>query len=139
MKIRKGLEMGTSIRAAIRPWANDISLLVTAPMDGVPGVLPSQRGIGRLAIIELIEDAGAICEPTCTINRTEAQVLMDDLWACGIRPTEGAGSAGSLKATERHLEDMRRIAFELLIEKPERIEVREESISDRMGKGPDVL
>lgn len=39
----------------------------------------------------------------------EAQVLMDSLWSCGIRPSEGTGSAGSLAATERHLADMRAI------------------------------
>lgn len=32
-----------------------------------------------------------------------AQLLMDDLWRCGIRPSEGAGSAGHAAATERHL------------------------------------
>lgn len=48
---------------------------------------------------------------TGCIGLNEAQVLMDDLWNCGIRPTEGTGSAGSLRATERHLEDMRKLVF----------------------------
>jgi hypothetical protein len=48
------------------------------------------------------------------INHAEAQHLMDQLWSCGIRPTEGQGSAGSLAATERHLKDMQTIAFKLL-------------------------
>lgn len=39
---------------------------------------------------------------------------MDQLWNCGLRPTEGSGSAGSLAATQRHLEDMRKIAFNTL-------------------------
>lgn len=39
----------------------------------------------------------------------QAQVLMDDLWTCGIRPTEGKGSAGAMAATEKHLKDMRAI------------------------------
>ena len=30
---------------------------------------------------------------------------------CGIRPSEGSGSAGSLAATERHLHDMRALVF----------------------------
>lgn len=38
--------------------------------------------------------------------------LMDDLWVCGLRPSEGSGSAGALAATERHLGDMRRIVFD---------------------------
>lgn len=41
------------------------------------------------------------------LGRENAQVLMDDLWRCGVRPTDGAGTAGSMRAVERHLEDMR--------------------------------
>lgn len=48
------------------------------------------------------------------IDHSSAQVLMDDLWQAGLRPSEGSGSAGSLKATENHLKDMQRIAFKLL-------------------------
>lgn len=41
-----------------------------------------------------------------------AQFLMDRLWECGLRPTEGSGSAGSLAATQKHLEDMRALVFD---------------------------
>jgi hypothetical protein len=44
----------------------------------------------------------------------QAQQLMDELWQCGLRPTEGSGSAGSLAATERHLKDMQLVAMGLL-------------------------
>jgi hypothetical protein len=37
---------------------------------------------------------------------------MDELWHAGIRPTEGAGSAGAMAATQRHLEDMRTLVFQ---------------------------
>lgn len=43
-----------------------------------------------------------------------AQHLMDMLWQCGLRPTEGAGSAGSLAATQAHLKDMRAIVSKQL-------------------------
>lgn len=36
-------------------------------------------------------------------GRAPLQVLMDDLWRCGVRPTEGAGSAGHAAATAKHL------------------------------------
>ena len=49
-----------------------------------------------------------------TIDRSEGQELMDTLWTCGIRPTEGAGTAGSMRAVENHLKDMQKIVFELL-------------------------
>ena len=45
------------------------------------------------------------------ITPTEAQALMDSLWECGIRPTEGTGSAGAMAAVQRHLEDMRTLVF----------------------------
>lgn len=57
------------------------------------------------------ETEGNYVAPTMTLHREEAQRLMDALWEVGLRPTEGSGSAGALAATERHLADMRRIAF----------------------------
>ncbi len=47
-----------------------------------------------------------------TINYQAAQRLIDDLWNCGLRPSEGSGSAGALKATQGHLADMRKLVFE---------------------------
>ena len=52
--------------------------------------------------------------PTIEVKSDTAQQLMDQLWTCGVRPTEGTGSAGSLKATEAHLDDMRVIVFNKL-------------------------
>ena len=52
--------------------------------------------------------------PAFRLLRDEAQELMDQLWYVGIRPTEGTGSTGSLAATQKHLEDMRKIAFNQL-------------------------
>lgn len=52
--------------------------------------------------------------PTVTLRDEMAQQLMDELWAAGLRPTEGTGSAGSLAATERHLKDMQTITMGLL-------------------------
>ena len=54
----------------------------------------------------------AIQEPIARLRTTEAQQLMDDLWAAGIRPTEGQGSAGAMSATQEHLKDLRRMLFE---------------------------
>lgn len=77
------------------------------------------RSIGELTMKEcpiggLLPEGSRI-----PLSDTAAQVLMDELWNCGVRPTEGTGSAGSLKATENHLEDMRDIAkksVDLLLE-----------------------
>lgn len=56
----------------------------------------------------------AISAPTFSMDNDVAQGLMDELWRCGLRPSEGSGSAGSLAATERHLKDMQAIALGLL-------------------------
>ena len=53
-------------------------------------------------------------EPFLSMDNHDAQSLMDQLWDCGYRPTEGTGSAGALAAVEKHLKDMREIAFNTL-------------------------
>lgn len=58
-------------------------------------------------------DEELMCEQEATmrLRPDEAQQFMDELWRVGIRPTNGAGSAGQMSATEKHLEDMRRLVF----------------------------
>jgi hypothetical protein len=50
-------------------------------------------------------------EPTLSLKPETAQQLMDELWNCGLRPTEGTGSAGAMAATQAHLQDMRTLVF----------------------------
>lgn len=50
--------------------------------------------------------------PPIMLEQTAAQKLIDTLWDCGLRPSEGSGSAGCLAATQRHLEDMRTLVFD---------------------------
>lgn len=60
----------------------------------------------------MVERSSATYSPPCaTLNEAEGQVLMDSLWDAGIRPAAGHGSAGERAAMEKHLDDMRRIAF----------------------------
>lgn len=65
------------------------------------------------AIFSPIED-GSYRRTFLSLKIKDAQSLMDQLWDCGLRPSEGSGSAGSLRANERHLADMQRISFDLL-------------------------
>lgn len=58
-----------------------------------------------------VEVDGSVPPATLTVSPQQAQQFMDALWQCGLRPTEGSGSAGSLAATERHLADMRALVF----------------------------
>jgi len=88
------------VRAVSAPWHGGVELLVRqGDAFGTNITMETKAG-------------GAPVGPTLTIKMDEAQTLMDDLWASGIRPTEGTGSAGSLRATEKHLADMRRLVFD---------------------------
>lgn len=57
---------------------------------------------------------GALVEPFMTLTPDAAQQLMDELWQCGLRPSEGEGSAGQAAAMQRHLDDMRTLTFHAL-------------------------
>ena len=65
------------------------------------------------------EDVGKVIYPTFSLSYEESQDLIDQLWQLGLRPSEGTGSAGALAATQRHLEDMRKLVFEFFGKKTE--------------------
>lgn len=85
------------------PWRRGVEFLIRQGR--------SHRGV---VTFEEIPD-GSIPEPSFMLAREDAQSLMDELWACGFRPTEGSGSAGSLAATQRHLDDMRKLVFDNIL------------------------
>ena len=101
---------GIEIRAHKSPWN-----------FGVDIILKHGNSVAKPINILFTEcEEGLIIDPSVHIENKEAQVLIDDLWAAGYRPTEGTGSAGSLAATERHLADMRKLVFEDLYQKVEK-------------------
>ena len=73
-----------------------------------------RRDVAQPLTMKTMEEGESITDPTLSLNMDEAQLLIDELWRCGLRPSEGTGSAGSLAATERHLKDMQTIAMGLL-------------------------
>ena len=58
-----------------------------------------------------VAERGALFPPMMELSHDEAQMLMDELFAAGMRPSEDTGSTGQLAALQKHLEDMRAIAF----------------------------
>lgn len=64
-------------------------------------------------VVEKVHE-GQRSEPCMELHKETAQRLMDELWNCGLRPSEGSGSAGAMAATERHLADMKALAFHAL-------------------------
>lgn len=81
---------------------NDIELM--ARLDG---------RIMMPVAFETVPD-GEMRPPAIGLSASSAQNLIDELWTCGMRPTEGSGSSGSLLATQNHLDDMKKIAFHSL-------------------------
>jgi hypothetical protein len=55
-----------------------------------------------------------IIDPTFSLPYEQAQELMNALWNIGLRPVQGKQSEGQVAAVERHLADMRAIAFSRL-------------------------
>lgn len=92
------------VRAERRIWNDTIAfLIVEFRNDG--------RAAAKPIVFEKIDDL-EYREPTFELQTEVAQKLMDELWRCGLRPTEGTGSAGALAAVERHLKDLQRLVFE---------------------------
>jgi len=86
-------------RAVSAPWNMGIDILLRSGDSVVTALTVTKQS-------DLVR-----CEPSLTLDIDDAQTLMDDLWHCGLRPTEGAGSAGAMAATQKHLEDMRDLVF----------------------------
>ena len=78
---------------------------------------PEARKFVRFAPAELVtvEPGDAVeIPPALQIKKSDAQMLIDTLWDCGLRPSEGSGSAGQLAAVQDHLKDVRLLAERLL-------------------------
>lgn len=90
------------IRAQLASWRNAVELYIATE---------DKKTRVKEVICERIENPALAHEPSFQMSLDAAQTLMDDLWHAGLRPTEGTGSAGALRAVERHLEDMRTLVF----------------------------
>lgn len=103
------LRQGFNVIAQVSPWRRQVEMLF---------ILKDQdRNIAYakpLTVERPDDNSLSYSEPTVRLDMEAAQDLIDALWRCGLRPTEGHGSAGQLAATERHLADIRKIAFKKL-------------------------
>jgi hypothetical protein len=96
------------IRAAAAPmWSDSVDLLIVERQWGESKI---RRVVSALTVKDVTE--GDFLEPSLRLTRDAAQQLIDNLWQCGLRPSEGTGSAGALAATQEHLKDMRRLVFD---------------------------
>ena len=53
-----------------------------------------------------VQPQTALNQETIQLPGEVAQQLMDSLWDCGVRPSEGNGSAGAMKAAQDHIKDL---------------------------------
>lgn len=107
----------TQIRAYVNGYYHEdtIALCIYAIDPSATDLRYKSLHVATNITMETREEGSEVM-PLMRIDRTQAQQLMDDLWACGVRPVEGKGSAGQLAATERHLADMQKLTFTMLEE-----------------------
>jgi hypothetical protein len=96
------------VRAHASPWNDSVELLICQRVWGET----RRWAVAEPVALKTMEEGAYVAEPTLRLTQTAAQALMDNLWQCGLRPSEGSGSAGALAATQKHLEDMRKLVFE---------------------------
>ena len=93
------------VYAQLRAWSRDVQLAIAE--EDLSGI------IGTAKAIEFTPaDPNMSLMPILTLKPPAVQKLIDELWNCGYRPSEGSGSAGQLAAVKYHLEDMRKLVFE---------------------------
>lgn len=94
--------------------------IMSEAYDGRPVRVGSQHYVSPCYVSELVvktipfNEMARPVPPAIELSEEQAQQLCDALWEAGVRPTNGAGSVGQLAATERHLSDLKTIAFNAL-------------------------
>ena len=104
----------TEIRCRREPWLCDAVTVHVAQISNRDGVRTVSLGLPMQFRVLTEKDMARQQEESFRLSPSDAQQFMDELWRAGIRPTAGAGSVGQLAATEKHLEDLRKIAFKKL-------------------------
>lgn len=103
--LRDGDILPLQIMARREDWNNGVSIYMRQVILGKTGM--------KAAPVQMVpHELGNIVEPMLMLPIHTAQQLIDELWDCGLRPTEGSGSAGAMAAVQKHLEDMRKLVFE---------------------------
>lgn len=95
------------ITADRHPWSRSIELRVGVEVDG------GGYAAARPLVMEVLPEGHEV-EPCIRLKPEAAQELMDELWRTGLRPSQEEGSTGQAAATQRHLDDMRALAFHAL-------------------------
>jgi hypothetical protein len=97
------------VRAQSASWHSGIEFLAYTREPGA-----STRRVLADLVFEDVGEGEAMKGSSFILTNDNAQTLIDDLWQAGLRPTEGTGSAGALRAVERHLDDYRKLVEKIL-------------------------
>lgn len=98
---------GLEARAHAAPWDRSVEIAIIKRMP------EGRKAYAKSLTMETV-GTGVAIQKAFSLEYEAAQKLMDDLWDAGLRPSEGSGSAGSLAATQKHLADLKQIAFHVL-------------------------
>lgn len=101
MELSSGARVnGLGVRGFRHGWMGDeTELYIFQKVDG-------HRAYCSNVTLQTVEEGVSAPPSPIVIDATAAQVLMDDLWNCGVRPTEGTGSAGQSLAQQNHIKDL---------------------------------
>lgn len=76
---------------------------------GIDMMICTKTHRAELTMVPMVPHA--MNKETLSITDNSAQMLMDELWRVGVRPSNGEGNVGQIGAMKLHLDDMRKIAF----------------------------
>lgn len=107
------------IRAMLGPFSigRSIDVLISCLKGGKLYVLPRLHDFwnDELKSGEWKEQNPVMTtEASLSLPWEGAQQLMDDLWHAGLRPSQARAGNDVINAKDKHLEDMRMIAFKFL-------------------------
>jgi hypothetical protein len=101
MKMPRGLIGSQQISAVREPWSGRVELRF--------GVT-RQEGYTVATTVDMVDvPNGAVIAPFLSLQPEAAQMLMDELYASGLRPGQEVNTQGRVAAMQAHIEDLRRL------------------------------
>jgi glutamine synthetase len=109
------IRTGKRLAARRADWRNEVEFyLIDYRPDGGREKAYLLQDIGNAVTWEEQQEGFTYSAPSFRLYQDAAQELMDMLWHDGLRPRQQINEASRIEAVNRHLEDMRAIAFDRL-------------------------
>ena len=87
------------------------AIIVNYGREGVQQHLPS---VAEPLVFKKVKEGDIYPSQHISLAFDAPQRLMDELWNCGVRPSDAKWPKGEINAMTTHLKDMRTIAFNCL-------------------------